>query len=210
MSRRPVLQRHNDLRRVLAQEAARIIAEEGVRDFLLAKRKAAARLEVRENARIFPTNLEIENALAEYHRLFRRESQPERLQQLREAAVRAMRLFADFSPRLTGPVLTGNATVHADVQLHLFTDVQEQVATFLLSCNIPYETTEHRFRLSSGDYRHYPAYRFVAGDVVIDTVIFPFDGMRAAPVNPVDGKPMRRAGIREVQALLEGGGVEVL
>ena len=39
-------QRAEDLRRALAQEAARIMAEHGIEDFLQAKRKAADRLGV--------------------------------------------------------------------------------------------------------------------------------------------------------------------
>ena len=37
--------------------------------------------------------------------------------------------------------------------------------------------------------------------------VFPLDGIRQAPVSPVDGKPMRRADADEVEVLLaEGGG----
>ena len=43
-------QRAEDLRRALAQEAARIMAEHGIEDFLQAKRKAADRLGVNDVA----------------------------------------------------------------------------------------------------------------------------------------------------------------
>ena len=36
--------RETQIRRMLAVEAARLMAEQGIQDFLLAKRKAAARL----------------------------------------------------------------------------------------------------------------------------------------------------------------------
>jgi len=36
-------------------------------------------------------------------------------------------------------------------------------------------------------------------------VIFGVDGIRQSPVSPVDGKPMRRANLEEVEALLANG-----
>ena len=48
-------QRAEDLRRALAQEAARIMAEHGIADFLQAKRKAADRLGVNDVA-VLPAN----------------------------------------------------------------------------------------------------------------------------------------------------------
>lgn len=202
MARRQPLQRLAELRQRLAQEAARVLAEDGVRDYLAAKRKAAARLGIRDAAHVFPNNREIEVALEEYHRLFRRESQPARLRELRESARQAMRLFADFRPRLTGPVLAGTATLHAEVQLHLFTDLPEQVGLHLMAYEIPHEMSERRFRALGGDYRQYPVYRFLAGDVRIEAVVFPFDAIREAPADPVDGRPMRRAALHEVEYLL--------
>src|SRR5260221_4973041 len=66
-------QRAEDLRRALAQEAARIMAEHGIEDFLQAKRKAADRLGVNDVAGL-PKNIEIEAALRAHQRLFGRDS----------------------------------------------------------------------------------------------------------------------------------------
>ena len=57
--------RGDNLRRALAQEAARIMAEHGIRDFLVAKRKAAERFGVTDGGAVLPKNSEIEEALAE-------------------------------------------------------------------------------------------------------------------------------------------------
>jgi len=73
------MSRADNLRRALAQEAARIMAEHGVQDFLLAKRKAAERLGVTDVSAVLPKNREIEVALAEYQRLFGGESHAETL-----------------------------------------------------------------------------------------------------------------------------------
>jgi len=194
--------RSQDLRQWLAQEAARILAEEGVQDFLLAKRKAAERLGLPANGHSLPTNREIEAAVAEHHRLFHGITQPARLHVLRATAVQAMKLFAPFEPRLTGPVLSGTATRHAGVQLHLFTDSAEQVATHLLERDIPFESGDKRLRSVAGQLHQYPAFCFMAGDVEIEAVVFPFDAIREAPASPLDGKPMKRAALREVEVLL--------
>ena len=65
--------RSENLRRAVAQEAARIMAEHGIGDFLQAKRKAADRLGVNDVA-VLPKNIEIEAALPAHQRLFRRNS----------------------------------------------------------------------------------------------------------------------------------------
>jgi len=188
----------------LAQEAARIIEEEGIRDFHSAKRKAAAHLGATDT-RNMPSNTEIEQALIEYQRLFKAATQPTRLRELREAALHALRFFTRFHPRLVGSVLSGTANAHSDVNLHLFTDVPEDVAVFLMQEGIPYDTGERRLRLSNGDSANYPVYRFLAGDTRLDLTVFPIDGERQAPRSPVDGKPMRRAGLAAVEELLKDG-----
>ncbi|HEY8682306.1 MAG TPA: hypothetical protein VIM06_03985, partial [Rhodanobacter sp.] len=77
----------------IAQEAARLMSEHGIRDFHHAKLKAAERLGILDTQAL-PRNLEIEQALREHQRLFLASSQPELLRQRREAAVEAMRFLA--------------------------------------------------------------------------------------------------------------------
>ena len=186
----------------LAQEAARIIEEEGLRDFHSAKRKAAAHLAAADT-RNMPSNTEIEQALIEYQRLFKTATQPSHLRELRAAALQALRFFARFHPRLVGSVLSGTANAHSDVNLHLFTDAPEDIAVFLLQEGIPYDLGERRLRQGNGDSANYPVYRFMAGDAHLDLTVFPIDGERQAPRSPVDGKPMRRAGLTAVEELLK-------
>jgi hypothetical protein len=118
--------RAENLRRALAQEAARIMSEHGIRDFLTAKRKAAERFGVTDGS-VLPKNTEIEDALAEYHRLFGGARHDETLSAQRNAALSAMQMLSDFEPRLVGPVLSGTATEHNDIQLHLFAERAESI-----------------------------------------------------------------------------------
>ncbi|MCA1798119.1 MAG: hypothetical protein LC632_01335 [Xanthomonadaceae bacterium] len=199
---RPSSPRSAALRQTLAQEAARIMADEGVRDFLLAKRKAADRLGVDHSGHNIPTNREIEDALAAHQRLFGGPGYDEGLRRLRAAAVEAMRLFLEFDPRLVGPVLRGTAGADSPVNLHLFSDAPESVTIFMMGAGIPYEEANRRLRHADGRKVEYPVVRFVAGEVRIEATIFPAVELRQAPVSPVDGKPMKRANLKDVENLL--------
>jgi hypothetical protein len=196
--------RSDNLRRALAQEAARIMAEHGIRDFLVAKRKAAERFGVSDGAALLPKNSEIEEALVAYQRLFGGASHLEALYAQRTAALSAMRYLQEFEPRLVGPVLSGTATEHSEVQLHLFADRAESVTLKLIDQGIPHEVTERRVKLNPERFRAFPGVRFAMDDQPIEATVFPPEGIRQAPVSPVDGRPMRRATALEVEALLEG------
>jgi len=200
MSRRPN-PRADLLRQAVAEEAARIMREQGVDDFLLAKRKAAERLGVTD-ASILPRNTEIEAALVAHQRLFAADRHEADLAAMRRSALEAMRLMSDFQPRLVGPVLTGTASAHSEINLHLFTESPEAVSIRLEERGVPHEVLERRLRYERDRVVTYPALRFVAGRQTVDAVVFPLDGIRQAPSSPVDGKPMRRASAAEVEALL--------
>lgn len=188
---------------LIAQAAARFMAEGGIRDYYLAKHKALERLGINRNTPNMPRNTEVQEALAEYQRLFQGESQPRALAQLREAAAEAMKLFADFRPRLVGPVLSGLADTASAVNLHLFAETPEQVVLFLLDRDIPHESDLRRLRVNEREWVDLPLFRFMAREVPVELTVFPPEGLRQAPLSPVDGRPMQRAGLREVQALLE-------
>jgi len=195
-------QRAEDLRQALAQEAARIMAEHGIEDFRQAKRKAAGRLGVNDVA-VLPKNVEIEAALRNYQRLFGRATHDHSINEQRRIALDAMRLLGEFQPRLVGSVLTGTATLHSDINLHLFADRSEAVAIRLLEIGVPYAFYERRVKMDAERSVNYPALRFEAGGRMIDATIFPVDGIRQSPYSPVDGRPMRRADVRMVSALID-------
>lgn len=179
------------------------MAEHGIRDFLIAKRKAAERFGVTDGA-VLPKNIEIEEALVEYQRLFGGDSHTETLHAQRSAALRAMRQLSGFAPRLVGSVLSGTATEHSDVHLHLFADHPEAVTIWMLDQGIRHEVTARRVKMNAERVLEYPGVRFEVDDQAIEATVFPTDGIRQAPVSPVDGRPMKRANTVEVEALLDG------
>jgi hypothetical protein len=206
---RPRAIRGDDLRRALAQEAARLMFEHGVDDYGFAKRKAAERLGAGEYA-VLPKNSEIDAALAEYQRLFAADTHADTLAEQRRVALDAMLLLADFEPRLVGPVLTGTATPHQEINLHVFSDTAEAVSIKLLDDHIQYRIAEHRVKMNADRVLQYPAVQFTVFDFPVDATVFPRDGIRQAPLSPSDGRPMRRASASEVRALVEAAPVEPL
>ncbi|MEE8464092.1 MAG: hypothetical protein V3S53_04835 [Gammaproteobacteria bacterium] len=193
--------RNDNLRLVLARESARIMAEHGIDDFLLAKRKAAERLGVTERAAL-PGNQEIERALSEHLRLFAGRTHLHHLRQLRELALGTMRNFDQFQPKLAGAVLNGTATPHSDITLHLFADPAELVAMRLMALHVAYAIGERHIRFADR-IEGYPVYGFEQDEVQIEMTVFPAILLRQAPKSPVDGKSMRRAGITELENLIE-------
>lgn len=185
----------------LAHEAARLMAEGGVRDFHQAKLKAANRLGIFDDASL-PRNREIEDALREYQRLFAGDAHTTDLQRRREAALRALEFFHPFSPRLTGPVLDGTADAHAAVQLHLHADDPDAVPRFLEEHRIPAEARTRRLRLDRQRSEDFPVWLFSAEELTFDLTVLPHDTLRQAPLSGVDEKPMKRASAQQLRQLL--------
>lgn len=195
------LTRTRERRHRLAHEAARLMAEGGIRDFHQAKLKAAARLGILDDASL-PRNREIEDALREYQRLFAGREQAAGLRTRREAALRALEFFAPFEPRLVGPVLEGTADVHAPVALQLYSDDADAVPRFLEEHDIPAEARSRRLRLDPQRQLDAPVWLFSAEDLSFDLTVLPLDVLRQAPLSGVDEKPMRRASLAQLRQLL--------
>ena len=188
-------------RRVLAQEAARIIVEQGIEDYRAAKIKAAERLGMSTRGAL-PGNAEVEQAIGEHLALFGRESHLDLLRVLRRAALSAMELLAPFTPRLVGPVLHGTANANSAVNLHVFADDAETVAARLQDCSVHYRPFERRLKSRRDHAETFAAFRFNRDEAAIEATVFPVDGVRQAPISPVDGKPMRRADKNAILKLL--------
>jgi len=189
-------------RHVLAQEAARIIVEQGLQDYRAAKIKAAERLGMSTRGSL-PGNSEIERAVGEHLQLFGRESHSDLLRLLRRTALSAMELLSPFGPRLVGPVLHGTAAFNSAVNLHVFSDNFELVALRLRENRVPYRLYERRLKSRRDQSETFAGVRFIHDESAVEATVFPVDGVRQAPISPIDGKPMRRADAQAVRELLE-------
>jgi hypothetical protein len=100
-------------------------------------------------------------------------------------------------------VLTGTATPHQEISLHVFSDSAEAVSLKLIDDRIQYKVAEHRVRMNADRVLQVPAVQFSVYDFPVDATVFPRDGIRQSPLSPTDGRPMRRAALDEVRALVE-------
>jgi len=202
MSRRST--RHDGMRTRIAAAAARLMAEDGIDNFALAKRKAARQLGAADTESL-PTNDEVESALRDYRALYQAEEHPERIAELRRVALDAMRALERFSPYLTGPVLKGIAGPYAEIDLQLYPDSTKDVELFLLERNIAFDTAEAR--RYSGDRAHaVSVYKLDWLDTPLRLSVFDPRDERVALKTSVVGRVMDRAGIVEVGQMLGKSG----
>ena len=186
----------------VVHEAARIICEDGLSDYRLAKQKAVERLGLGFGTPL-PSNADIQSAVIQYQRLFGGRAYASRLTQLRRTAVQAMRMLAEYQPRLVGAVATGATTDNHHVQLHCFADKPEQIDILLETKGLKHEVSERRYRYASGDVADIPVLTFMANDVGIDVAVFPERGMRDVPLSPTDGQQFKRLDLQAAAALAE-------
>ena len=192
--------RRTDMRARIAAAAARLMAEDGIDDFALAKRKAARQLGAAETESL-PRNDEIEAELRAYRALYQADEHPQLIDELRRLALDAMRAFERFSPYLTGPVLKGIAGPYAEIDLQLFPDSAKDVEIFLLDQNVPFTTQEAR-RYSGDQPRAVSLISLLWQGVPLRLAIFDPRDERLSLKTSVAGRAIERAGIAEVGAIL--------
>ena len=197
------------IRQLIAQQAARMMAEDGINDFAYAKKKAGKQLGVSE-ASVMPTNAEIEDEIRLYHEIYNADEQPLELAKLRQAALMTMQLFERFNPHLTGSVLDGSAGKFSQTNIHLFADSAKDVEMFLLNQQIPFESSEKSYRVSdkpSKDKKEkvrktVPVFTLETELGLQKLSVFDVDDMRVATKRTVDGTNAERLDITGVQAIL--------
>lgn len=192
--------RQSGTRARIAAAAARLMAEDGIDDFALAKRKAARQLGATD-AQALPANDEIEAELNAYRALYEPEEHAERIAELRGIALDAMCALERFRPYLTGSVLKGTAGPYADIELQLFPESPKDVEIYLLDRNIPYATQEGR-RFSGDRARAVSVLTLAWQGAPLKLSVFDPRDERIALKTSQAGRVMDRAGIAEVGALL--------
>lgn len=207
MARRDEDPRSRQRRLQIARDAARLLAETGSDDVAWARRKAAARHGLRDESAL-PDGDEILAALREHRALFGGAGDAAGLRRRREAAIDAMDHFAEFEPRLVGPVLAGDTADGAPVRLHLHADDPDAVARVLLDRGVPARQTSRSVRLSPDRRVDVPAWSFDAGGIAFEVLQLPLSALRQPPRDPLAERPLERATIAGVRRLLDGDGVD--
>ncbi len=205
--------RQFQLRQLVAQQAARMMAEDGVSDFGYAKKKAGRQLGV-VDASCLPSNAEIEEEIKLFHEIFNSEDQAQSLRQLRHDALATMQIFAHFNPHLTGSVLDGTAGQYAETQIHLFADSAKDVEIFLLNQQIPYDSNDKSYRIrdrKSGEKKgtgknserlKVPMFTLEGPNGFIKLSVFEFNDMRFSTKSVVNGGNADRVDMQGLRTLL--------
>jgi hypothetical protein len=188
------------MRARIAAAAARLMAEDGIDNFALAKRKAARQLGATDTEAL-PRNDEIEAELRAYRALYQPEEHASRIDELRRIALDAMRVLERFNPYLTGPVLKGTAGPYAEIELQLFPESAKDVEIFLLERRLAFST--HEGRRFSGDRAHaMSVFSLEWRETPLKLSVFDPRDERISLKTSQAGRVMERAGIAEVDALL--------
>jgi predicted nucleotidyltransferase len=198
------VKREDKLRLSIAREAARIMYEDGVKEYRDAKRKAARCFGPEKTLTLgshLPSNAEIHEELSRLVRMHEGDVQPERLLRLRLLALSWLELFAPFRPYLVGSVLAGSVTERSDIDLHLFADSAEEVELFLEELDIPYETETVSIRHGS-EFRDYYHLYLDAEGVVVECTVYDSSERHQRPKSSITGRPMERADAKLLRKLI--------
>ncbi|MBP6655102.1 MAG: hypothetical protein KA779_14515 [Propionivibrio sp.] len=179
---------------LIASTAARLIAESGISDYSIAKRKAAHSLGLPEGTNL-PENAEVEAELRTYQRLFQGDEHIERIDALRHKAGAIMEVLQKFTPYLTGSVLDGTAGRYAEIDIQLFTDSAKDVEIFLLNQHIEFEHSTPR------SDRAEAVLTLNDDGAVINLIVYPRIEERVV-LKTRDGRPRQRVRLDALKKLL--------
>ncbi len=193
--------KQQQMRTRIAAAAARLMAEDGIEDYATAKRKAARVLGANDTHAL-PGNDEVEAELRAYQALFQADEQRNRIDAMRAVALDVMEAFVPFRPYLSGSVLKGTAGRFADIDLMLFPDDSKEVELYLLNRGIDYKTEDQR-HYCGDEPRDVSVLRIDWDETPIVLAIYGGRDERSALKTSFAGRPIERAGIAAVRALID-------
>lgn len=197
--------KHRDrIRQLIAQEAARLMYEEQIREYRTAKHKAARRFGPEQSLCLgnhLPSNAEIRQELQRLLDLHEEQLHPERLLHLRILALKYLELLAPFRPYLVGSVLSGCVTERSDIDLHLFAEEVEEVVRFLQSRGLAFKEELVSIR-QGGEYIDYSHIYLEDEGIEIECSIYATRERHRVPRSSITGKPMERADAKKLRRLI--------
>jgi hypothetical protein len=187
----------------IAQAAARLIAEHGLSDWRVAKRKACRELGLPDHESL-PGNEEVEQALRDYNSLFHAATQPALLRAQRFEAVRWMERLSRWDPVLTGAVAAGWATEHSDVRLELEAEDAKAVELSLINAGVAYAQAP-----TQGGEAQAPQLRIESQGTTVRLVILSAQQRRNRPRRDRSGLTEERLTLTQLKSLLATEGDDV-
>ena len=133
----------------VANLAAQLIMEEGIKDYLFAKKKAAKSLGLNENVSL-PTNSQIDKAIDDFNKIFNPNIDIEFLQQFKTQALEVMNIFKNFKPHLMNQLSQGIIPKFPEIKINLFADNLKDVEYVLLNSELSYDFKEVKMNIKEG------------------------------------------------------------
>lgn len=198
------MRREDTIRRMIAQEAARLMYEDGVREYRDAKRSAARRFGSEKALSLgshLPSNAEIHAEVQRLIGIHEGKVLPERLLRLRLLALRQMEMLEPFHPYLVGSVLSGTVTERSDIDLHLFAESSEEVKAYLERNGVPFEEEVVTIR-HGGEFFEYPHLYLDESGVVVECTVYAAGDIRRIPKSSITGRPMERADAKKLRRII--------
>ncbi len=148
-----------------------------------------------------PTNREIRDEVQMLARLYEGSRRLDNLREMRILALHMMYLLEQFTPRLIGSVLTGHVRSGSDIDLHLFSDSIESIASVLEEEGMVFDI-ERKQVTKAGEQRTY-THIHIVDRWPIELTIYPAIQSRVVFKSSITGKAIERASIRQLVQLLE-------
>src|SRR5215218_5383108 len=191
------------IRTQLALLAARLMYERTESEYFTAKRKAARQLGVEYKFKPgdLPTNAEIREHIQSLANLYEGETRTHNLRAMRVAALRMMRLLAQFRPRLIGSTLTGHTRRGSDIDLHVFVNNASSVTGVLDQQGYEYEVERKRFVKHNVERQF--THVHVRDRFEYELTLYAADQAHYVFKSSITGKAIERASIAELEQFLE-------
>lgn len=183
----------------VADEAARLILEDGEPDYGIAKRKAAERAGMFDE-RSLPNAKEIDAAIKARQNLFGFVASPDWKESVTSAAIEVMTEFSHYEPRLVGGLVAGVLTPSSRVEIHLFSDDAKSIAIDLLNRSIDYQSTDKE---SGVRCERVPGFEFDWRGVPVELSVYGVRSGRSLPAETSGGRPVKRVSLKEAKSLLQ-------
>ena len=187
------------LRQALADETAKIITLEGVRDFHRAKIKASERLGNSHHGSL-PSNIEIEKAILSFQKTFLPEHKKIITAQ-RRVARDVMQWLQTYAPFLVGEVLEGTSGVNSPISIHVSSDTVEMVVETIREKVSKIETTQRRLKLNN-EFVQVPTIIFDYKNFEIEIVVFSLRQRYQLPKSKSQNRSMQRMNLKTLQEML--------
>lgn len=174
----------------IAQTAARLMHQQSLQDYGIAKRKALESLGL-PSRQALPENQQVDEALRQQLALFASEADKQWKQKLQQAATNASEFLKTFRHYIGGSLASQTCKQDDRLEIHLYCDTAEPLLWSLQDNQIPYVEGQRVIQIGRRQEQEFPCFSFVADEVAVSITVFPDTRPQARPCDS-DGSPRPR------------------